>query len=388
MQLGIQELQLAGHRRQRRLVHGLTATTGILDGKIVLHFATNDYLGLTRHPLVLKEFRDVAEQVSGSGASPLICGRSQWHDRLEQELSRFKGTQNTVLFPTGFAANVGTLTSLIQPDDAVFCERENHASLLDGCRSGRGKFYVFDRRKLDALDQMLSKRRHQYDVVFLVTDAVFSMDGTAAPLPDLCDAANRRDAVLIVDDAHGTGVLGNNGRGLCELQKVEDRVDVCVGTLSKALGGLGGFVSGSNELCDWLWNTARSQFFSTALPPAVCAAACMALQVIRSEPERRLRLAGHAVLARRLAAELRLPVLFDDISPPESPILAILMEDDSRAVRVSRRLLNQGIFIPAVRPPTVKQGTARLRMSISSEHQPDDIARALNEIVRAIAAES
>jgi len=367
-------------RRLRRCAEAISTTECVLDGRRCVSFATNDYLGLTRHPKVLRAFADAASERAGAGASPLISGRSRLHLQLEQKIAEFESAESAILFPSGFAANMGTLTALVGARDAVFCDRENHASLIDGCRASAGKFFVYDRTDLGRLAEAIERRRDQFDGVFLVTDTVFSMDGTLANLPQLCDIAETYNATVVVDEAHATGVFGALGRGVCELQDVEDRVGVRIGTLSKALGGLGGFVAGSNVLCEWLWNTARSQFFSTALPPAVCSAATAAFQVIQDEPARRYLLAKRSEFARQLLKESGFELIFDTLSPPGSPIIAVLMGEDERAVQVCGRLLEAGFFLPAVRPPTVAAGTARLRMSICCDHSEEQIRAAVYQL--------
>ena len=352
-------LEQASLRRSRRCVDALSTTECVVDGRRCLSFATNDYLGLTRHPRVLQAFAESAATQAGAGASGMIAGRSSCHVRLEEALARFESTESAVLFPSGFAANMGTLTSLIGPKDAVFCDRENHASLIDGCRASSGKFYVYDRGRIQDLGNAIERRRREFDAVFIVTDSVFSMDGTIADLPAICDIADQHNAAVIVDEAHGTGVFGVKGRGVCELQNVEHRVAVRIGTMSKALGGLGGFVTGSSALCEWLWNSARSQFFSTALPPSVCSAAQAALQVIADEPDRRATLQSRSQFARQQLREAELEMVFDGFTPPGSPIIAILLGDDGLAVRTSRKLLEKGLFLPAVRPPTVSAGDGK-----------------------------
>ena len=369
------------HRvRERRCSNAVSTTEYMLDGRPCVSFATNDYLGLTRHPKVLQAFATVAAEQYGAGASALIAGRSSLHEQLEKTLASFESTESAVLFPSGFAANYGTLTSLVRSQDAVFCDRENHASLIDGCRASAGKFFVYDRSELDSLHEAIGRRRKDFEAIFIVTDSVFSMDGTLADLPRLCDLAEAHNGTVVVDEAHATGVFGDSGHGVCEMQQVETRVAVRIGTLSKAIGGLGGFVAGTRPLCDWLWNTARSQFFSTALPPAVCAAAIASLHVIQEEPERRQRLMARAVLTRQLISEAGLKTIFDKVSPPFSPIVAIALGHDERAVRVSRRMLDAGYFLPAVRPPTVAAGTARLRMSVCCDHSEEQIRAAVYQL--------
>ena len=369
-------------RRLRRCVNAISTTECLIDGRRCISFATNDYLGLTRHPDVLAAFTEAAAHQAGAGASALIAGRSPYHARLETAIAEFEGTESAVLYPSGFAANTGTLMSLIGGPDAVFSERENHASLIDGCRGCAGKFFVYSRWEPDRLNDLISQQRANYDAVFIVTDTVFSMDGTLADLPQLCDIADRHDATMIVDEAHGTGAFGATGRGVCELQRVDHRIPVKIGTLSKAVGNLGGFVAGSTALCEWLWNTARSQFFSTALPPAVCAGAIAALHVIAQDSERRRTLGARAEFARACLREADLEVL---TAPDNSPIIAILIGDDDLAARVSQLMLEKGYFVPGIRPPSVARGTARLRMSLCCDHSEDQIRSAvyqLREVIR------
>lgn len=348
-----------------------------MDGRSCISFATNDYLGMTRHPRVLRAFSESAAIQAGAGASALIAGRSPAFLQLEETISAFESTESAVLFPSGFAANMGTLMALIGPSDAVFCDRENHASLIDGCRASVGKFLVYDRMDPGKLSDSIRRRRHEFNTVFIVTDSVFSMDGTIADLPQLCDIADQFEATVIVDEAHGTGVFGPTGRGVCELQQVEHRIPVRIGTLSKAIGGLGGFVAGSEALCEWLWNTARSQFFSTALPPALCAAAIEAFLVVKDEPERRQMLAARSSFARQALRGAGLDVIE---STESSPIIAILLGKDDLSVRVSRRVMERGSFVPAVRPPTVPAGTARLRMSLCCDHSEEQIHSAVYQL--------
>lgn len=371
----------ASHRRRiRRCVEMISTTECFVDGHRCISFATNDYLGLTRHPRVLAAFAEAASLQAGAGASALIAGRSRQNADLEKSLATFEGTESAILFPSGYAANTGAITTLVGLNDAVFCDRDNHASLIDGCRHSAGKFFVYDRMDLERLSESIAKRRKDFEQTFIVTDSVFSMDGTLAPLPQLCDIAEKFDSTVVVDEAHGTGVFGADGRGVCELQNVQHRIAVKIGTLSKAIGGLGGFVAGSETLCEWLWNNARGQFFSTALPPAVTAAAAESLRVIVEEPERRSRLAAAALFARQTLQECGLTVLFDQGSPESSPIIAVLIGDDDLAVRVSRRMLEAGFFVPAVRPPTVAPGTARLRISVCCDHTLEMIQQAVYQL--------
>lgn len=348
-------------------------------GRRMVDFASNDYLGLRSDPAVLEAFVSAAADVVGAGASPLICGRSPWHARLEKCIAEFEGREAAVLFPSGYAANVGTLAALMSADDVVFCDRLNHASLIDGCRLSRAGFVVY---RHDRLEQLASRLAATQQRSFIVTDGVFSMDGTVAPLPQLCELASEHNATLVVDEAHATGVLGANGRGACEEAGVESGVRVQIGTLSKSVGALGGFAAGSEALADWLWNAARTQFFSTALPPAVCAAAIESLQIIRSQPERRERVKGYAV---RLREKLREGGV-EPIGQEDVPIVPVLLGTEEAALHAKRELEEAGLVVACVRPPTVPNSGSRIRISLSAEHEPEDIERLATLIVRSVTA--
>jgi 8-amino-7-oxononanoate synthase len=350
-----------------------------MNGRCLWNFAGNDYLGLAADARLAEAAHEaIADAGIGSRASALVAGRSRWHEQLEQTIANFEGQPAAMLFPTGYAANVGTIAALIEPEDVVFCDRLNHASLIDGCRLSGAKLRVFRHTDLTTLERELQKssgfRRR-----LIVTDSVFSMDGDLAPLPDLCDLAERFDAELLVDEAHGTGVFGEQGRGVCEHLHVEDRVAVRVGTLSKAVGTLGGFVAGSQSLIDWLWNKARPQVFSTALPPAVCAAATAALKIIQSEPELRTRLWQNCEFVQRELQRV-LPAQSSSCADSVGPIIPIVLGDPALAVETQRRLEERGCLVAAIRPPTVPRGTSRLRISLSAAH--DDVA--LQQLVTAL----
>lgn len=357
-------LESAGLRRARRVVRPLPGGACEIDGRRLWNFASNDYLGLAGDPRVVAAAQAaLAESGVGSRASALVVGRTEWHARLEQALARFEGQEAAILFPTGYAANVGTIAALVDENDVVFCDRLNHASLIDGCRLSGAKLRVFRHSELETLERELHKA---YDSRrrLIVTDAVFSMDGDVAPLRELCDLAERFEADVLVDEAHGTGVFGEHGRGVCEQLGVEDRVAVRVGTLSKAIGTLGGFVAGSQSLVDWLWNKARPQVFSTALPPAICAAATAAIEIIQSEPERRTRLRHNREFVRLELAGRGIEVVADSAGP----IIPIVLGDPEAVVAAQRKLEEHGCLVAAIRPPTVPQGTSRLRISLSAAH--------------------
>ena len=351
----LEQLASVHQRRMRRGVEAVSTTECILNGQRCLSFATNDYLGLTRHPKVLAAFAAVASAQAGAGASSLIAGRSPYHVRLEEALAEFEATESALLFPSGFAAGIGTLTSLIGPQDAVFCDRENHASLIDGCRASAGKFFVYNRTEPDRLSESIERRRCDYDVVFIVTDTVFSMDGTLADLPQLCDIADRFNATVIVDEAHGTGVFGATGRGVCELQQ-------CAGPHCREDRNAKQRYRRPWRLCGGLINTVRMAVeYGTQSVFLDGSAACSVRgsdggsagdhgRTGATQRHSRQR----SMFARQLLQEAELDVI---TAPPDSPIIAVLLHDDALAVRVSHQMAAAGFFIPAVRPPTVASGT-------------------------------
>lgn len=352
-----------GLRRRRREAALLTGGRIEIDGRVLANFASNDYLGLATAPAVMDAAQRALDATGvGSGASALVSGRCPYHAELERKLADFEGQEDAVLFPTGYAANLGTIAALVRPDDVVFCDRLNHACLVDGCRLSGASFRVYRSDRLEDLDRHLaaSEGRRRW----IVTDGVFGMDGTVAPLADLCDIVDRRDATLIVDEAHGTGVLGEHGRGACERCGVEGRDVVRTGTLSKAVGALGGFVAGPKDLSDYLWHHAKTQMFSTALPPAVCAAATAAFHLMAEQPERRDRLEAMADRLRHRMRDAGLNVPGD----AGIPIVPVLLGEPARAVAAGLELERRGFLVAAIRPPTVPRGTARLRITLSASH--------------------
>jgi 8-amino-7-oxononanoate synthase len=364
------ELDRAGLRRRRREVTSLPEARCRVDGRELLNFAANDYLNLAHDRRVVAAARLALEQAGmGAGASALVSGRTPWHTALEDHLAHFERQAAAILFPTGFAANAGTICALAGEGDTIFSDRLNHASLIDGCRLSRAHVRIYQHDDLSQLEDIL-KKAPQSRRRLIVTDSVFSMDGDLAPLPQLCELAERFDAMLIVDEAHATGVFGEQGRGVAELQEVEHRVTVRVGTLSKAVGALGGFVAGPQPLVDWLWNRARPQIFSTALPPAVCAAASAAIEIIEAEPFRRQELL-------QLAADFRRRLVaagIETVRNSTGPIVPILLRTPERAVHVARQLEEDGFLVAAIRPPTVPTGTSRLRITLSTGHTPANVA--------------
>ena len=364
--------------RPRRLVKSLGPGRSLIDGRELIDFSTNDYLGLARDPRLILASADIP---TGAGASPLVTGRSEQYSQLEQDIADFEGTESALLFPSGFAANLGSVAALVGTGDTVFSDRLNHASLIDGCRLSGARLRVYHQDSLDSLDQQLksaatSPRR------LIVTDGLFSMDGTVAPLNQLCDLADAHDAMLLVDEAHATGVLGNTGRGTCEFLNVEAKVTLRVGTLSKAVGAAGGFVAGSAAIVDFLWHHARTQVFSTAIPPATCAAASAGLRLIAENNQLQQHLQQLATRLRQHIARLGL-----DTPSVDGPIVPIILGDPAVAVSTSARLVECGMFVPAIRPPSVPDDTARLRISLSAAHTEADVDRLADSLAKTVSPE-
>ena len=371
--------ELSPHDRRRRLVPRVARGVWLSEPghRELINFGSNDYLGLAAGHEVPLPSTASGTTSTGSGASALVCGWSAQHQALAEQIAQLESTESAVLFPTGFAACSGTVATLAEAGDLILSDRLNHASLIDGCRLSRATRLVFPHRDCDAVQQILQRRRGEFARVWIVTDAVFSMDGHLAPLPRLCDLAEQYDATLIVDEAHGTGVFGRNGSGMCEEFGVKDRVPIRIGTLSKAIGSQGGFVAAPRAVSDYLVNRCRSLIYSTALAPPAVAAAADAIGRIRDEPWRRIHL--HR-LARRVREGLSI-----EVDPTESrgPIIPVPMGEDRAAVAASARLAEAGFFVPAIRPPTVPEGGARLRISLSAAHD-DAMIDALVAAIHAI----
>lgn len=365
-------LRAAGLERGLRPVDGAQDSTIVVGGQRVLSLCSNNYLGLANHPEVVEAAVAATRAVGvGAGASRLISGSMRLHHQLEERLAAFKRANACLLFTSGYHANLGVITALVGPRDAVFSDALNHASLIDGCRLSRAAVHVYPHVDMAALEAQLratpARRR------LIVTDSIFSMDGDAAPLAAICDLAERYDTMVMVDEAHATGVLGPRGAGLVDALGLHERVTVQMGTLGKALGTFGAYVAGSRALIDLLVNTARTAIFTTALPPAVAAAADAALTIVEREPERRAAL-------RRNAAHLRAGLLalgFEVPGEADSHILPVMVGDAESTMALSSALLERGVFAHGIRPPTVPEGTARLRATVMATHSEAELDAAL-----------
>jgi len=350
--------------RDLRAVSPISAVRAEIDGRPVVLFSSNDYLGLSAHPEVRRAAADAADSVGcGPRGSPLICGYTSAHQALEEEIAELKGCEGALLFPTGYAANLAVMTALAGPGTAVYSDELNHASIIDGCRLARlsgAEVEVFPHRDTDALERLLRASGAQRHLI--VTDAVFSMEGDLAPLPELVELGERYGALLVVDEAHGTLVFGDGGGGVAEHFGVGDRIDVHVGTLSKAAGAQGGFVATSERMRAWLLNSSRTYIYSTAPSLPIVEAARAAIRIARRDPGIRRRLWERVAQFGALVG-----------AEPSSPIVPVILGDEKRALAASRHLLENDLHVVAVRPPTVPSGSSRLRVALSAAHTPEDI---------------
>ncbi len=375
------DLQQRGLLRCPDTTDSSAGKTSVVDGREIRVFCSNNYLDLANHPRILEAVREGLSRWGwGTAASRLISGSTTAHVSLEQRLAQFKRTEAAVLFPTGYMANLGVLTALAGSGDVLLIDKLCHASIIDAARAARGTSRFFahnDMKRLAELLRRYSKARR----ICIVTEGIFSMDGDLADLSEIVSLKNKYKALLIVDDAHGTGVLGENGRGTAELLDVEQHIDVTVATLSKAFGSLGGFVCCSSELARYLRNRSRSYIYTTAAPPVLCLAAQAALKIIQLEPQRRNNLQA---VARKLRDNLCQAGF--EIGAAQAHIVPIILGPNELALKFSQLLWQQGFMIPAIRQPSVPRGKARLRISLMSSHNPRDIDDLL-QVLTSIAAE-
>jgi 8-amino-7-oxononanoate synthase len=370
------DIRNRGLYRRMRCVSGPQGPRVLLDGKPVLLLCSNNYLGLADHPRVREAAAEAAMRYgAGSGASRLVSGNMTIHRRLEAQLAGFKRSEACLLFGSGYLANAGVVSALAREGDVVFSDALNHASIIDGCRLAKADTFVYDHGDTDHLEWGL--RRAEGRGSLIVTDGVFSMDGDVAPLERIVELAQRHDARVMVDDAHGTGAIGPDGRGSVAAAGLEHEVDVVVGTLGKALGSYGAYVCCDKPMAKYLINTARTLIFSTALSPPAVAAAMAALELLREQPRRVEKL-------QRNADALRDALVTEGVPVPGSTtqIVPLLVGDASDAVRACERALERGVFAQAIRPPTVPAGTSRLRLAVMASHTRSE----LREAARVLAA--
>ena len=370
--LSLDRLRAGGLYRRLRLIDSPVAPSVNIDGRPFLLFCSNDYLGLANH----SRMKTVAAETAlswgtGSGASRLISGNNSFYGGLEKAVAGFKGTEAALIFSSGYATNVGVITSLVDRGDLILSDALNHASIVDACGLSKARVQVYPHGDIDALESLLDAAPASGKTL-VVTDGVFSMTGDLAPLPELDKICREYGALLMVDDAHGTGVIGPKGGGTLDYFNMDGRGIVQMGTFSKALGGLGGFVAGSSRLIDYLINYARSLIYSTALPPAVLASNREGIRIIQTEPSHRERL---STLVNHM--RLGLGRLGFQASPWPTPILPIVIGDVEETLSIAQHLWDKGLFVPAIRPPTVPRGESCLRISLSALHTPADLDRLL-----------
>jgi 8-amino-7-oxononanoate synthase len=372
-------LREAGLYRTLRRVDGEQGPTLLLDGREVINFSSNNYLGIANHPALREAAKAAIDRYgSGAGASRLISGNMALHEELEAKIAEFKRTEAALIFNSGFQANTGIIPALVGPDDMVFSDALNHASIIDGCRLARAKISIYGHCNLNGLEQGL-KEAPSRGRRLIVTESLFSMDGDEAPLAGIVELAERHGAMVMVDEAHATGVYEPDGAGLIAKLGLGERVLVQMGTLGKALGGFGAYVAGSRALRELLINRCRSFIFTTALPPAVMAMGIAAIELVRKEPERREAL-------RRNCQTLRsgLQALGYRVGDGTSQILPLIVGDAGACMKLSGYLLSRNIFAQGIRPPTVPPGTSRLRITLMATHAREHLRQALTAFEEAV----
>lgn len=374
----LERLEFAHLKRVRRTVEAVHGgRLVVVDGRELLAFCGNDYLGLAQHPALIEAAqRGAAQWGVGAGASPLVCGHSASHEALERELARFVDMPRALYFYAGFAANVGLVPALAGRGDALFCDALNHACLIDGARLSRADIHVYPHADLAALERQLAQCSAPRKLI--ASDAVFSMDGDLAPLPELLNLAERHDALLLIDDAHGFGVLGPGGRGTAAHFGLRSPRLVVMGTLSKAAGAAGAFVAGDAALIDVVMQRARSYIFATAAPAMITEALHAGLRLIEADDWRRERWQRHV---QRLQTALSSRPQLGRLLPSVTPIQPLVIGDNAAALDAMASLWRQGVWVPAIRPPTVPDGTARLRISLSAAHNDADVDVLVNALL-------
>ena len=370
----LEELKAKNQYFHLRVLEGEQKPVAIFDGKEVINLSSNNYLGLTTHPKLRRAAIDATRKYGvGSGAVRTITGTMKIHMELEEQIARFKKVEACVVFQSGFTANAGTVSAILGKEDLIISDELNHASIIDGCRLSRATIKVFKHKDIADCERVLKETENWPGKKLLITDGVFSMEGDIADLPALCDLAERFNCVMMVDDAHSSGVLGNRGRGTIDHCGVHGRVDIQVGTLSKAIGAIGGYVCGSKDLIEFLYHRARPFLFSTSHPPSVTATCQAAFELLDSEAGEKLikKLWANTKLFKR-----KLKKLGFKTGESETPITPILVGDAGKAFEFSRELFSEGVLAMAIGFPTVPEGKARLRTIVTATHKRTDLDRA------------
>jgi glycine C-acetyltransferase len=371
---GLAELDTKGAHFRLRVLEGEQKPVANFDGKEVINLSSNNYLGLTTHKALRRAaIEAVRTHGVGAGAVRTIAGTMDLHMALEEQIAKFKGTEACVVFQSGFTANAGTVAAILGKDDLILSDELNHASIIDGCRLSRATIKVFKHKDVADCERLCKESENWPGHKLLITDGVFSMDGDIAPLPELCSLAEKFNCIMMVDDAHASGVLGRNGRGTVDHLGCHGRVHIQVGTLSKAIGAMGGYVCGSRELIDFLYHRARPFLFSTGHPPSVAATCQAAFALLDSSDGEKLI---KKLWSNTKSFQRRLKKLGFSIGATQTPITPIHVGDAAKAFEFSRRLYDAGVYIPGVGFPTVAEGKARLRAIVTATHKRADLERA------------
>ncbi len=375
------ERKAAGRYRQQRIRDGEQGVNVVINGQPLLSFCSNDYLGLANHPELKKAFVHAAEYSGvGAGAAHLLTGHSVYHQQLEEALAEFMGQERALLFSSGYQANMGIIDGLMQRGDVIFQDKLNHASLLDGGRLSAATQLRYQHVDMAALERRL-KQADQTAHKLIVSDGVFSMDGDIAPLAELQTLANEYSAAVMIDDAHGLGVLGDKGRGIVEHDQIElADMPIVMGTFGKAFGTAGAFVVGDNDFIETLIQQARTYVYTTAQPAAIAAATLASLKLVQQESWRREKLQALIKQFRAGAAELGVKLM-----PSQTAIQPVVVGDDNKAIRIGKILEQQGLLVGVIRPPTVPEGSARLRITLSTNHTEKHVKQLLNALELAYA---
>ena len=373
------ELERTGSAIHPKTLESEQAPRARFDGREVINLASNNYLGLAAHPRLKEAAAKAAMEFgAGSGAVRTIAGTMTIHRELGKRFAAFKGAEDAIMFQSGFTANSGTVGAILTKEDVIVSDQLNHASIIDGAQLSRAEIKVFPHKDVEAADRLLEETKRDGRHQLLITDGVFSMDGDIAPLPGLVEVAEKHGAIMMIDDAHASGVLGQNGRGTVDHFGLHGRVEIQVGTLSKAVGVLGGFIAGPAHLIEWLVNRGRPFLFSTSAPPAATAACIAALDILEEEPERVERLWDRTRFFKQ-----GLRSLGYDTGQSETPITPVIAGEDRKAQDLSRLLWEDGVFTPPIVYPTVAKGSARVRTIITSEHTEEDLSQALEAFEKA-----
>ncbi|MCB4792515.1 MAG: 8-amino-7-oxononanoate synthase [Elusimicrobia bacterium] len=371
----LEVLKEKGLYRSLKIISSYSEKEIVIDGIKYMNFSSNNYLGMSLRPEVKKAAIDAINKYGcGGTSSRLICGTLDVHKELEEKLARLKSKEASLVFPSGFSTNQGIISTLFSSGDAIIMDKLNHASLWDGASLSKARIFIYEHKDMESLEKIL-KRAQSYKKRLIVTDTVFSMDGDLAPLKEIAYLAKKYSAVTMIDEAHATGVFGEKGSGLAEELGVEKEIDIVMGTLSKAIGSSGGFVCADKETIEYLINKSRAFIYTTSLAPASVCSAIKALEIIEREPEKRKKLLENAKYLKN-----NLNALGFDTLESESQIIPLFTGEVSKTLEISSKLMDAGIYVPAIRPPTVAEGRCRLRFSLTSQHSKEDIDKLIETI--------